>query len=341
MRLVKRTVQLTPFRISNGALQTKDLPRRIKLLNWGRNDTVKGPVFVTEFTAAAMPLNQKALGLDRVALDYEHNTVPGTETFKSQGEPRKVAAYGVPQLVVGEGLFLDDLQYTPSGMEYSREYCDLSPAPKLNAKGEVEYLHSVALCRAGAVVDLSFFSMDEGDENGVLMQPQPQEEMEFMDRIMALLRKALGLKDDAGEQDVVAAIQTLTAFSQRIAALEGLTAEDGRVTVLNAGVDGLKAQIGDLDVRGKITSLMADLDAVRKDLICYQARVDGKIVPLSAEQLKETPVDTLKDMVAKIDPTVPVTPLTAVATKEHKGIASTQHSDIDKAVAKACGVTLK
>jgi phage I-like protein len=164
MRLVKRTVQLTPFRISNGARVGKDLPRRLKLLDWGRNETVKGPVIVSELTARQLPALQAARGFDRIALDYEHNTVAGTPEFERTKEPREVAAYGTPLLIPGEGLFLDAIEYTPSGESNARNYIDLSPAPERASDGTVVFLHSVALVRQGAVEGLSFFSVDVSEE---------------------------------------------------------------------------------------------------------------------------------------------------------------------------------
>ena len=165
---------------------------------------------------------------------------------------------------------------------------------------------------------------------------------------MAMLRKALGLKEDAGEQDVCTAIQALSALQPRIVALESsvaplvaLTAADGKLTVLSVGLDGIKGKIGDLDVQGKITALSTDLDAIRKDIVCYQARIEGKVIPLSAEQLGATPLATLQEMVEKLPVTVPLGSVTPLSVREHKIDGAGVHTDADLAVAKACGVPLK
>jgi phage I-like protein len=196
---MRKQVQLTPYRISNGAAALRELPRRVKLADWGVNPSVNGPVIVDETTARLLPMNQKRLGFDRVALDYEHNTVEGTPAFKASTEPRKVAAYGIPLVIAGEGLFLDDLQYTPSGREFAREYVDLSPTPLQIAGGTVTFLHSAALCRQGAIEGLSFFAvtMDEApEEPGMQTVDNPQEETLLMEKMLAMLRKALGLAPD-------------------------------------------------------------------------------------------------------------------------------------------------
>jgi len=326
----------------------KDLPRRLKLLDWGRNETVKGPVIVSDLTARQLPAMQAARGFDRIALDYEHNTVAGTPEFERTREPREVAAYGTPLLIPGEGLFLDQIEYTPSGESNARNYIDLSPAPERAADGTVVFLHSVALVRQGAVEGLSFFSVDVS-EAGMpeMMQTQNEQETELMDKIMALLRKALGLKDDAGEQDVCTAIQALSALQPKIVALEGalaplvaLTAADGTLTLLSAGLDGVKGKIGDLDVQAKIAALSTELETIRKDVVCYQARIEGKVVPLSVEQLAATPLATLLEMVSKLAVTVPVGQVTPLSIAEHK-IDGSQHTEADLRVAAACGVVLK
>lgn len=326
------------------------LPRRLKLLDWGRNETVKGPILVNDVTAARMPVLQAARGFDRVALDYEHNTVEGSAEFSRTKEPREVAAYGVPVLIKGEGLFLDQVAYTPSGETHARNYADLSPTPELAADGTVLFLHSVALVRQGAVEGLSFFSVEmaDGEPAPDLEQVnQNEQENQLMEKIMGLLRKALGLKDDCPEEDIVAAFQTLGALQPKIVALEtamaplvALTAADGQLTLLSAGLDGVKGKIGDTDVTGKITALSADLDGVRKDLVCYQARMEGKVVPLSAEQLTATPLATLQEMVGKLPVTVPVGTLTPLSVKEPAAGAGAVHTAADIAVAKACGVKL-
>jgi hypothetical protein len=78
-----RHANLVALKISNGGLTDGELPSRLKLLNWGANATVKGVVKVGPQTQADLAANQKTLGFDRVALDFDHQTVPGSDTFKA------------------------------------------------------------------------------------------------------------------------------------------------------------------------------------------------------------------------------------------------------------------
>lgn len=349
---MKQEVQLTPLKISNGALQVKGLPRRLKLLDWGVNQTVYGPVIVNETTAALLPMNQKKLGFDTIALDYEHNTVKGTPEFERTREPREIAANGVPLVVPGEGLFFDALEYTPSGKQNHLNYIDLSPTPKLSDKGEVVFLHSVALCRQGAVEGLHYFSVmlgDEGAENNNTIQEGS------MNDLMAFLKKVFRLADTATEADVMKAFQDAVSMqadgggepaplSVRILALEAavkplaaLVAADGQLTTLSAGLDGLKTRIGDVDVQGKLTALSTTVEGVQKDVMCFMARVAGKVVPLSAEDLVKTPIETLAGIIEKLPTTVPVVQLTPLSA-DGAGKTAQVIPDGDAKIARACGL---
>lgn len=355
MCLVKRKeVQLTPLKISNGALQVKGLPRRLKLLDWGVNNTVYGQVIVNETTAALLPMNQKKLGFDTIALDYEHNTVPKTPEFERTKEPREIAANGVPLVVPGEGLFLDTLEYTPSGRQNHMNYIDLSPTPKLSEKGEVVFLHSVALCRQGAVEGLHYFSVPLSDED-VQSEAKPQEKS--MNELMAFLRKVFRLPETATEEDVMKAFQNAVSMegegggdpmpcSARILSLETLlkttllplVAADGQLTTLSAGLDGLKTRLGDVDVQGKITALSSTVEGIQKDVMCFMARVAGKVVPLSAEDLAKTPIETLAGIIEKLPATVPLGQVTPLSAAGAGGQEVQAIPEGDARVARACGL---
>ena len=72
------------------------LPERLVVAPWGTHDArSRGKVIVNEATAAAFAASMKALKRDdQVALDFDHNTVPGTAAYEADKEPRLVAAYG-------------------------------------------------------------------------------------------------------------------------------------------------------------------------------------------------------------------------------------------------------
>lgn len=144
--------------ISNGALKGKDLPKRLKVLNWGKNETTDGDVYLTDQTTKVFDAIQKETGRDEdVALDFDHCTVPGSKEYVA-GKPKSIAAYGDPELIKGDGLYLTNLEWTPLGKEKARNYKDLSPAVSVTKDGVVTGLHSAALTPTGAVHGLKFYS---------------------------------------------------------------------------------------------------------------------------------------------------------------------------------------
>ncbi len=154
--------QLKTFRVSSGALKGDRLPSRIKILNCGDNDTIDGVYRVGEKTSAKLSANQKLLGFERVAIDFNHCTVPGTDTHKefiAAGQPPLIFGYGRVNLVPGDGIWLEEIAWTPLGVQHARNFEDLSPALNDDNR-EVIMIHSVALTPNGKVKDLRFFSTE-------------------------------------------------------------------------------------------------------------------------------------------------------------------------------------
>lgn len=246
--------------ITNGALTAASLPKRIKILNVGRNDSAKGPIFLTDDDVTAFAASQREVGFARVAIDFEHNTVPGSPEYNRTKEPRDVAAYGAPEIVKGDGLFLDEVEWTPTGKDKALNFACLSPAAKLDENGNLVFLHSVGLCKNGAVYDLSFFSADF-------------ERLFMKDNIETFsvgeLATALGLKADAKKADVLVAF---TALAGVVAALGAC--KEGKLVLLSAmdeRVGGVEKVIKDLKPGGEIS--------------VFTTTVEGKQVSLKPEEV--------------------------------------------------------
>jgi hypothetical protein len=150
--------------IHNRALDSAVLPSRLQLLKWGPNDTTKGTYVVGQRTANELAANQRELGFERVAVDFNHCSVPSSaeyEALQKLGQPPMIFGYGRPAVVAGEGLFLEDMEWTPLGVQSARNFEDLSPALH-DEGGEVIFLHSVALTPNGSTHGLTFFSAGSG-----------------------------------------------------------------------------------------------------------------------------------------------------------------------------------
>lgn len=278
-----KSEQIEFYRISNGAREG-ELPKRMKILNWGRNPAVgKFSPVVSDHTVAVLTANQLAGGADRVAIDFEHNTCKGTPAYReSTPEPRKVAGYGTPLAISGDGLYLTDIEWTPAGREYAMNYADLSPAIRPNAANDVEFLHSVALCRQGAVAGLSFYSAINPE--GVNMEEDIKKMGEQFSAVQAVL------------DDLKTRLDALTNTAAPMEAMSAATAK----------IDSLEA---------KIVALSADLaaDATRRDkaALLDGALRDGKVIALSAEAVGKLSTDDLKAHIAAVKSTVPLSAMTA------------------------------
>lgn len=279
-----RILRATPLDRPKG----ETLPDRLLVVPWGRSETLGEPVIVDETTAAVLPGNQTRARFDRPALDFNHNTVEGTEAYQAEkGEPRRVAAYGVPEIVAGEGIYLRDLTWTPEGRTavLGGHFPDLSPAVKTDKAGRVIFLHSAAVCRHGQIDGLSVFSTPALD---ALLTP-PASQPAQMDP-KKLLLALLGLADNTDDPAITAAYEaavkakgeaTKTATPPAAEAAADLKA-------MSATVQGLTSQV---------TALTARLDTAERGRITAEAVAAGKVIPASA---KELPLDSYRALCAEL-----------------------------------------
>jgi phage I-like protein len=272
----------------------KTLPKEYRLLPFGASPSTDGPVRLGAITRATFSANQHKRGWEKVAIDFEHNTVPGTPAYKESKEPREVAAYGIPELRE-DGLWIGDVEWTPAGERDARNFADLSPTV-LFQNGEVVAMHSVALTRNGAIYDLTAFSAMLADA-AIPGTRNEQEEETLVEKILTALRKGLGLDAKADENAIATALEALnlTAMSASLAAIK---------TKVEEGTTHGSPVLTALD--GKLVALSAQFEGFQRETILDQAAREGKVIPLSAEQFSAMPVETLRTMVAKLDATVPV-----------------------------------
>jgi phage I-like protein len=289
---------LLAFRAPLPDLKGKEPPKRLLVGKWGKNDSAKGAFVVNESTAKYLPTVQRMLARDTVAIDFEHNTVPGTVEFEKP-EPKKVAGHGVPRVVPGEGLFIEEIRWTPEGDESIRggHHPDLSPAIKTNSAGEVVFIDSAALTRNGAAMDLRVFSEALSAEqlkifSAAISQPPTQSTMDYK----ALLLALLALQANASDTDIAAAAKTfgdnLKSVLGQAESLKTLSADFGK---MKEKLEGFEKSVAKSEresitaaalAAGKLVPHGAAIDAL--DNAAFKAIVDGLqagVVPLE----KRTP----------------------------------------------------
>lgn len=287
--------------------EAEALPSRMKILSWGDNPNSRGlRVHVGEKLVAAMAA--PTYPFDRVALDFEHNTVPGTAEWKNSAEPRPVAAFAAVEAVPGDGVYLARIDWTREGREAAHLYRDLSATPVLDEAGEVIAVASAALVRAGAVPGIAFTEAPPVPEKiartlSALAAdlPQPYEPKPktpknpiTMDYRKALI-EALGLAEDAADEQIAEALA---------AALAAKKTEDEAPEAAAENPEG------------GLAALSARVDAMEKQAILTEARMAGKAVALSADAVAALTPEQLRETVEATPATVPLSARTPEAVRE-------------------------
>lgn len=306
------------------------LPRRIKVLNWGDNPNCHGrrvnvgPLFAKCLSSAVYPYRQ-------VALDFEHNTFPGTAAYKESREPRPVAGFGSIEVVEGRGVYLTMSSWTPEGERMAVNYADVSAGAVTDKDGNVVAVSSVALCRAGAVDGMDFVEAPlSGGVSSALsgIINNNNQEGQAMD-FKALLIKSLGLGDDATDEAIQAALAKALGRKPD-------ENQEARQAAMSAAVKAAVAEAVK-PIQGQVAALSAAAVAHEKrDLVAEAAR-EGKVVALSADALAKLSVEDLKATIAKTAVTVPLSAKTPATVKETA--PSGEVPDEFRRIALNCGVS--
>jgi phage I-like protein len=313
---------------ASAKLPAGELPTRLVVLPWGTHQTAQGLVICNATTLARLPANQRARKFDRVALDFQHNTVPGGAFYK--GEPAKVAAFATPAVIEGEGLVLEAIEWTEEGKAYAAagHYPDLSPAVIRNEKGEVIFLHSAGLVRQGEVDGVTLFAASPALapllDSFSATQPNPEEETNAVYK--ELLLALLGLPAESTDEQIKAAAETFGKAGKPEAKPEAKP--DDKVVAMSAELADLKTRLAVIE--GARTT-------DERQALMTRAAAEGKVIPLSAEEIKQTPVDVLKTLVDKTPATVPLDQRTPGKLVEFS--AGIQGAGIEDEVRKTLGIS--
>ena len=292
------------------------LPRRIKVLNWGDNPNCHGKR-VNVGALFVKCLNADTYPYRKVALDFEHNTFPGTAAYKESKEPRPVAGFGTIEAVEGDGVYITMSSWTPDGEKMAANYADVSAGAVTDKEGNLVAVASVALCRAGAVDGMDFVeaplsggisSALSGIINQGRAEPGHQDNQKGQQAMdyKALLLKALGLGEDATDEAIQAALaekfEKKPTEEEQKAALHAIVAKEV--------AEAFKP------IEEKVAALSAAAVAHEKaDLIAEAAR-EGKVIALSADAIGKITVDDLKATIEKTPVTVPLNAKTPGHMKE-------------------------
>jgi hypothetical protein len=227
-------------------------------------------------------------------------------------------------VVKGEGLFIEQVSTTPTGMKSAPDFKDLSPAVLTDEKtGRVLGMHSVALTPAGSVYNLTI-------ENAALQaltslmsdtsKPDPKaygngqtDYSGLMKEQMDSIRKSLKMEGSSDEElfNVIMAkigigkdgpitnagnSQTVTwPFGMDYKVMSAALSKDFGAD-LEARLTPLTAKITELE--GQLSAQRKADETSQKNELLVSAGKEGKVLTLSAATLELTPVSALKEIIA-------------------------------------------
>ena len=309
-----------------GLAKDQPLPSRLVVMPWGDNEINGGEVLrVNATTLRELPLNQKRVNFDRVALDFNHNSVEGTPFYK--GEPAKVAGFATLSVIEGEGIVYDDIQYTPEGEDALRggHYIDLSPAVKHNEAGEVIFLHSCAACRQGQVRGLSILAADPFENDASMKNDKSKKgeagegtgasvrsEIERLREDEGMTLAEIGSRVDRDESTLGAIISGEIANppAALLSALKALNSEPPEhdmdhkkllTAILGLSADATDAEISEategLDLKTMASTLTEQADTIKT----FSAKVEELESNAKTVKLDDEAAGQLRTLTAKIE----------------------------------------
>jgi phage I-like protein len=306
-----------PFRRDPAA----GLPQRVRILAWGENigRTTRARILVDEVVAETLSAHQELVACDTVPMDYEHQSVKGHPNYLP--DPRLSPGHGKIEVIPGDGVYLSSITYTANGEAHADSYQDVSAVVHLDAEGRPLWVSSVALTQRGDVAGMEFSESVEALSARVPMLPLP------------------GDSSTQNQNQIMENTDTEQTFRGLIITLLGLTPGDsGEISdeEIIAAVES-KSKTAPADKEDSTAALSADMDNLRRDFLVDRATRDGKVIPLSAEEIKTTPVAVLSSIIDKLQ--AGEVPLVTTAAKEVPSDKVTALSAEESAAAKALGLT--
>ena len=254
------------------------LPRRIRVLNWGDNPNCHGKR-VNVGALFVKCLNADTYPYRKVALDFEHNTFPGTAAYKESKEPRPVAGFGTIEAVEGDGVYITMSSWTPDGEKMAANYADVSAGAVTDKEGNLVAVASVALCRAGAVDGMDFVEAPlSGGIATALSGIANSRELLIVALAAAFDESKHPRADDGKWTDVGGSIDDKTSKAERaINAAKNRTASSDELARINPWDDEKTRKM-----KLRLAKMRAGNDTIRQDIAQRKAGIVKKKQDIAA-----------------------------------------------------------
>lgn len=270
----KPYVAALTFELTSGTeIQLLPAGPRFRAVDGRPHDVTEGWLINAEI--AQRVIAQMAARTNPFVIDYEHQTLSTTKN----GQPAPAAGWFQGSNVVwreGQGLFATDVKWTAAAKQMidADEYKFISPVFHYDDTGAVTRLFLAAITN-----NPGLDGMDAVTALAAAYAAQ-QSENPSMEKLLELLRQALGLAADADENALHAA---LTAALGKHANFAALTAEHStQVAALTANQYDPTRYVA-LSVyneaNSKVAQLTADLESRDRESLMKAALSDGRLLP--------------------------------------------------------------
>lgn len=267
-------------------------------------------------------------------IDYSHQTI----TTQNGGHQAPAAGwFSKLEWREGDGLYAVDVAWTPRATEYlaNKEYRFISPVFSYTTEGNVVELMMAAIT--------NFPAVDGMDEilaaASTYFQQHTTTEDDDMDR--SKLIKILGLKEDADDDAIFVALQTL---------VDGKTAADTQVATLTTDLEKAQAQKPDPEqyvpretydqVVNQVAALTTDTNEEKVKTLVDKGIEDKKILPAEKAWAMDLGNKNLASLQTFLDNRKPFAVLSTQQTddKDPDDKSKGKHSETDIAVCSQMGL---
>ncbi len=297
------------------------------------------PGWKMDAATAARIIERAAARQTPFVIDYEHQTLAADQN----GQPAPAAGWFKSlEWREGAGLYATGVEWTAKAKAFidAGEYKFISPVFSYDPKtGEVLQLQMAALTN-----NPGLDGMDAVSALATEFFNRPGSGQSQEDHPMKAIALLLGLKEDASEADITAALTTLKA-----SAAEHAT----QIAALKAETAALKTQAPDpakyvpvetvTALQSQVAALTTRINDGELDGVIKSALDDGKLLPTMegwARELGGKDLAALKSYIEKA-PAIAALKGTQTGGRDPSGRADGELSDTDLAVCKSMGIKLE